>query len=1290
MAAPSVVPIPVLPADSSQLRALSVCAAGANAVVHGPPGTGKSQTISSLIADAIGRGQKVLFVSAKMAALSVVYSRLKDHGLDQFCLEAHSTKAGKAKVIEELRRTLENVPQYGGEGLDESLAELVRVRQQLNAYVRALHERLEPLGRTVFQAIGRTAKLAAAPDVCAALPWADPLQVSRAELGAAIDALEDLATQSRTFDVRATHPWRGFNTANATVSGFESIAADLKAILMRSRRLLEQLAMLATTISPELTTLSFTAVASLRPALDLLRGCQRLPANWASSSRDELASTGELLKQAAKAATLLHNLERDCREFSSSDPAEIAALLEPMGGEFRTWNRILKPRFWKWRAAVREKLRPHSKSNFTSLMAYRATVTEALELRNWLDTQRQLLSNCVDESAMRNSRTLESCAQEFMAAVMLRDSAEECSLHIAPEVTTVEESARMAASEVAGSTDDETLRIAVERLSRAWPDGFVSSHRLEEAPLSDLGARCEELLNAAAEFHEWVALQYALEVCTALNLASFLEGMGNIGAKDAPAAFEKRFYTLWTRSAIDRSPELTRLNGDILMQRASRFRQLDEDLRRHKLAQIKSIGATTAGRIANSRVGQEGVGELALLQRELAKQKRFKPLRKLFAEVPRVLQVLKPCMLMSPLSVSTFLRPGSLTFDLVVFDEASQLPTQEAIPSILRARQVVVAGDAKQLPPSSFFATSTIADSEEDDEDSEALEPLESLLDDCVAVRPVFSEGRLLWHYRSKDERLIKFSNHYFYDNALITFPSATISAEGRGVHLSFVPDGVWDRGRSRTNRREAKRVAELVIEQLSRFPARSLGVAAMNATQREAIEAALDDELAMHPQLAPLLQANPKEPFFIKALENVQGDERDTIILSVGYARTETGSLSLNFGPLNRDGGWRRLNVLVTRAKWQLILVTSIRSQDLAAVLPGNRGAIALRDYIAYAERAGQLPPEAPHAVEAETNEFEEAVAEALRMRGLLVDEQVGASGYRIDLAIRDPRSQHHYLIGVECDGATYHSARTARDRDLLRQQVLREQGWRLHRVWSTDWFRNPEKTLDGVLQSVHRAMGAEPEDGVVAPPPKGNGMVQAPTAAVSRSGPPAAVARYRVSRPYAKFVGTGARENLLVPARQWWLQKQITDVVSFEAPLHVELLVGRLKELNGVARAGVNVETNIKRAVVQAARTGAFRWLPGDMFIYSTRAVDCFRTPADGVFRGLPWIAPEEIALAVLHVVEEQFGHPRESLPRMVGEVFGIERTHADAAELVDAVITGLISEQRLRADGMQVYLP
>ncbi len=491
-------------------------------------------------------------------------------------------------------------------------------------------------------------------------------------------------------------------------------------------------------------------------------------------------------------------------------------------------------------------------------------------------------------------------------------------------------------------------------------------------------------------------------------------------------------------------------------------------------------------------------------------------------------------------------------------------------------------------------------------------------------------------------------------------------------------------------------------MQELECHPERSLGVAALNVAQREAIEQALDEILLDRPDLAPLLDKRRDEPFFIKALENVQGDERDTIIISIGYGKTAEGSLSMNFGPINQDGGWRRLNVIITRAKWQTILVTSIRSHELAGVNPLNRGATALRNFIAYAERQGELPPQPAVVTAGESNDFEDAVAEALRGRGLEVDQQVGASTYRIDLAIRDPRDRNRYVLGVECDGATYHSAKTARDRDLLRHLVLRDRGWRLHRVWSTDWFRNPDQALQQALASYELALTRPVDESVLGPPPS----VPQPTDSETQPqdgtirteqgkafSPPVSVRRYHPGRLYERYQEKGrwrGREYLLNRSSVHELAYQIGQIVRFESPVHEEVLLDRLKEIHGVERAGANVQGNVDRAIDRALRVEREEIGRVDHVLrVRGHELDTFRVPGDGVERPLTLIPPEEIELAVLFLVEDQFGFQRDALPQAVNRLFGFERTRAGTAEFVGNIVDGLIDRGSLRVSGVNVHI-
>jgi very-short-patch-repair endonuclease len=876
-----------------------------------------------------------------------------------------------------------------------------------------------------------------------------------------------------------------------------------------------------------------------------------------------------------------------------------------------------------------------------------------------------------------------------------------CSSHglsIAPGTSALTEQVQQAGQSIARTVSDSGITEISQRLSAGWPDGFVDGGWIADASMAAILRRCEEVLATLPKLQEWIVLQHTLQRCSELGLTRFIDAHGSISARHAPGAFQRRFYLAWANAALQLSPALTVFAGVRREEQVARFREIDKKISHAVLSRIKATASEHARRVNAARDIPGAESEVALLRRELEKRKRLKPLRKLFAEIPNVLQALKPCMLMSPLSVSTFFKPGTVSFDLIVFDEASQLPPQEAIPAILRAKQVVVAGDEKQLPPTSFFDTSTIFDEAvEEGTEAEGLEPLESLLDQCVAAFPFFDRSHLRWHYRSKDERLINFSNHFFYrDKPLITFPSVSKSTLDRGIGLVYLPDGTWDRGGSRTNRVEARRIAQLVIQQLEQFPDRSLGIVAMNVMQREAIMEALDEAMLSRPDLQPFLDMNRAEPFFIKSLENVQGDERDTIIISVGYGKSPTGALTFNFGPLNQEGGWRRLNVLVTRSRWQTILVTSLRSQELGGINPNNRGAVELRNFIAYAERDGELPPQPAFLTEEETNDFEDAVAEVLRDRGIEVDQQVGASEYRIDMAIRDPRDRNRYILGVECDGATYHSARTARDRDLLRQEILHEQGWRLYRIWSTDWFRDREKAISGLLRAVEKALATPVEESVQASPRSSSqhsGSI--PANEVSSTNEPtkdqrgSTARRFRAGVRYEKFSGKGNRTLLLEPDEVRRLANQIVTIVNFEGPIHIDMLSERLKELNGVARAGANILDNVRRAIEIAVRSAQLERMDGDFLKRKGHIVDTFRIAGDGVERPLSYVPPEEIRVAVLYIVEDQFGYQREALPRAVSKLLGFDRTAEGTAEIVGTIVDDLIEQGALAVSGPNVYL-
>jgi len=451
-----------------------------------------------------------------------------------------------------------------------------------------------------------------------------------------------------------------------------------------------------------------------------------------------------------------------------------------------------------------------------------------------------------------------------------------------------------------------------------------------------------------------------------------------------------------------------------------------------------------------------------LIRGEAARIRRHKPLRQTFAQAADVLTAVCPCWMASPLSVCQLITATDM-FDYVIFDEASQVLPEDAVPSILRGKHVIVAGDNQQLPPSPFFATI-----EEEDEADGIAAAFESLLDMMI---PFVKGFHLNWHYRSRDESLIAFSNTHIYDDRLITFPGPGGGAAISHVFVDYIPSSD---GQEDSSGGEVQKVVELILHHARSTPGRTLGVITMGIKHANRIQALLDKETSHYPELAEFLDPGRPERFFVKNLERVQGDERDVIILSVGYGKDRAGQLSLKFGPILSAGGRRRLNVAATRAREQVIVVSSFVYSDINSTkVKPHSGLEFLKNYLQYASSGGRLLSHGELTNEP-MNDFEADVYEALCAKGIEVVPQVGCSKFRIDLAACHPTQPGRFVLAIECDGASYHSSYTARDRDRLRQQQLENLGWTFHRIWSTDWFMHRNDEVDRAVHAFQKAVAA------------------------------------------------------------------------------------------------------------------------------------------------------------------------------------------------------------------------
>ena len=666
------------------------------------------------------------------------------------------------------------------------------------------------------------------------------------------------------------------------------------------------------------------------------------------------------------------------------------------------------------------------------------------------------------------------------------------------------------------------------------------------------------------------------------------------------------------------------------------------------------------------------------------------PLRKLFMAIPNLVTSLRPCFMMSPLSVSMFLEAQSYSFDLVIFDEASQVHTEDAIGAIMRGKQIIIVGDTKQLPPTSFFSTS-LNDEDFDVDTDEVIEDndagaYESILDEAVSILP---ERSLRWHYRSRHEALIAFSNFKIYNAQLITFPSSTENAPDCGVEYIYVKNGVYDRGGKKNNVIEARKVADLVFDHFRKYPNRSLGVVAFSEAQQSAIDAAIRQKRLQDPCLDKYFIEDKEEPFFIKNLENVQGDERDTIIFSIGYAKDNKGIMYMNFGPLSREGGYRRLNVAITRAKYNVKLIGSIMPTDIDLDKVSSEGVKMLRSYIEFAQQGiVALEKELTFNNYLEFDSpFEEAVYDFLQNKGYHVVTQVGCSGFRIDMAVKHPTQSGKFAIGIECDGATYHSARTARERDRLRQTILEDMGWNIYRIWSTDWIKDQKNEEDKLIKAIEKALGhslveSDVNDGVVDANDKVN--TEIPIVEIEEKIEPSEVMDagfgfelYKRAYPLKRIDERG------------FIRKEYDiawNIISVEQPIHFEELCRRMAPAYGRQKATSIVRDNVRYIFRNHLQEKIIEDKDGFIRIKDFKDVKVrIPNPDDDYLRPIAYICNEELALAMKTIVQHSFGITPNDLFIVTAREFGFKRTGENIINSLQCVYKQMIeNNQFIEVDG------
>lgn len=1278
-----------LAADSSQLAAVVAASTGKDFVLIGPPGTGKSQTIANIICQCIASGKTVLFVAEKAAALDVVQRRLEAHGLGDAVLELHSNKADRKRVLTQLGRGWDRASGLNEDAWIEINEKLQVERDTLNAYVAALHEE-GTQGFSIFDALGWSA-----PEPKG---FALSFETKDAHDVVSFARLKEIAeTLERTYQATKDIPPLSLIAAEDWSFSWENEVLDAaRTLRLALDRAINVAQSLAGTLGLEVPGGLF---ADRFLILDQL--AQREGAEAADLRSVPDMPARDLVADVERFTESVRKLETDHAALAArySEDEIVRMPLDSLDADWRAAQASMWPVSAMRRRKVQKLLQSYAESGSAS------PAGDIAALRRMRSRLAELAENPLTEVAGPD-RSVSRLNDRVAQATDLRDAIRRVSDEVSDGVAFGEAYANL----IAGADDGlaQVLRDwrqasvefkdANERFHRAGgviPDGMDASAILTGVDL---------ILSNRDRLADWTRWREARAQADTAGLTEIADRMER-GELTVPAseAFKRAYARWWLPLALDASEPLRRFVFWDHEDRIQAFRDLDD-----KAAELAPIEVMR--RINHRLPARDGVprnSELGTLRHQLGLQRPSMAIRPLLGNLRETLPKLAPCVLMSPLSIAQYLPAGQPAFDVVIFDEASQITTWDAVGAIARARQSIIVGDPKQLPPTNFFGRTD----DGDDDIDPYMQDMPSILDEVANAG--IPTRRLDWHYRSRDEALIAFSNHFYYDGGLVTFPAPATGSDAVKLHKI---DGTYARGRGRTNQDEAKAVVAMIARRLTHWVTLpegdrpTLGVITFNAQQQGLILDLLDDLRRNRTDLEWFFEDAREEPVIVKNLENIQGDERDVMLFSITFGPDAAGKLSMAFGALNLDGGGKRLNVAVTRARRELHVFSSITADQIDLSRTRATGVRDLKSFLDYAARGPvALPAQEEGSLGPAENPFEASIAEAFRAKGWEVRTQVGVSGFRIDLGIVNPDHAGAYLAGIECDGATYHSAATARDRDKVRQAVLEGLGWTILRIWSTDWFRDAgavvtrvHEKLEELLQE-DRARRAEEEAAVpnddgpalsvpallpspeVFPESSGNTASASPippdpsrqqTLAASLLGTvvqepgkiPESLPLFEAEIVEGSEPGTPALEldpdEFFAPRYLPTLSKLIDDILSEKAPMPLSALAREVARRHGWQRTGRRINTRVE----QASRHVETR-AEGDQTFLWPEAGFRVRT----LYRGLEdrWIqdvSQTEIA-SVLDEINEALDHSEDPILDLAREL-GIARLSASARDYLDNV--------------------
>lgn len=1059
----------ILDADSSQQQAIQVVKQGNNLVIEGPPGTGKSQTIANIIAELLSQNKRVLFVSQKIAALDVVKSRLDKNGLAPFCLELHSNKTNRKRVIEELNNTLNY--NFNGNYDEGALSKLASDIKSLKTCTDELHTPVGTLNYKPFDAIGIVLHNSSIPDF--EYIFTDYNNWNLEKFSYCKNLFKNIKEILQRLGNPQLFPWYGCEIRDIEFEEKIQLKKHLKKFLDTLDNLIKNIREL----QEYLFTKNIVKISQIQNLIAIANIVLQIPNSALDNiaeNNTKMANDIKLICNTVKQFNIYKNKIRDKYNLGILNE-DIENLIQKFSIYRDKFFSRISFNFYRDCKFIKTYYTNNYKPNLNELVN---DLNNIKELKNWIekleecDTVATDLYDNVWNKHNPNENNIKNKSKYLLKFKELIESGK----YFNGDILTKLNSEGINYDKIQNLIQNITkfsndLKISFDSISQLTKldckKAFLSSY--EEVEFLRLKEKISAILDSSEDLTLWFKYLNIYDKIIDADLAEFFNKCieFNIPIEEYDKAFETQFLRIWLNGYVFKNvPSLKVFNSLDQDNLVKEFKYLDKN--QIESAKVRLISKLVSNAILAKEEFSKETNEL----KRFGKLQRFrKSLRQMIKSIPHLFLALKPCLMMSPSTVAQLLDPEVFKFDVIIFDEASQLTTEDCIGSIIRGEKLVVAGDTKQLPPTSFFKTVIDSDDEGDDEDidnnieAERVD-LDSILDECTTSG--FPQCMLKWHYRSKHEYLIAFSNKHLYQE-LYTFPSCIEDSETLGI--KFFYHEPTDTTKENKRLEEAQIVAKAVMQHAKKHPDLSLGVATLNIKQKGLIESEIEKLREQDPSCEDFFSDNKSEYFFVKNLESIQGDERDVIMISVGYFKNQNGTLPMNFGPINKDGGERRLNVLITRARNMVEVFSGIKASDFNMDKTNKRGVQLLQWYLDFAER-GEISLKQSMTQGFDNNydsPFEESVCNALRAKGYSVKTQVGCSGYKIDLAIRDKNNPGHFLLGIECDGAAYHSCATARDRDRLRQEILESLGWKIYRIWSTDWFKNPQKQLDKLINYIN-----------------------------------------------------------------------------------------------------------------------------------------------------------------------------------------------------------------------------